>query len=52
MAIYGIAAVVVHGHRHLLSVMWIVDIVLVIMAAINASDGEAFRYPMTIRFIK
>jgi uncharacterized protein len=33
-------------------VLWIADIVLVIKAAIHAGDGEAFRYPMTIRFIK
>jgi uncharacterized Tic20 family protein len=30
--------------------LWI--IVLVIVAAIKASNGERFRYPLTIRFVK
>jgi uncharacterized Tic20 family protein len=30
----------------------IVDIVLVIIASIKASNGETYKYPLTIRFIK
>ena len=33
-------------------IFWIADVVLVIMAAVKAGDGEAYRYPMTIRFVK
>jgi uncharacterized Tic20 family protein len=36
----------------LLIALGIADVVLVIMAAIKASHGEAYRYPMTIRFLK
>ncbi|MEM7145793.1 MAG: DUF4870 domain-containing protein [Verrucomicrobiota bacterium] len=35
-----------------LLVLFVLHIVFVIMAAIKASNGEAYRYPMTIRFIK
>ena len=31
---------------------WILSIVLVIVAAIKASNGEYYRYPLSIRFIK
>jgi uncharacterized Tic20 family protein len=30
----------------------IIDIVFVIIAAINANDGKDYRYPLTIRFVK
>ena len=30
----------------------ILDIVLVIVAAVKANAGEKFRYPLTIRFIR
>lgn len=30
----------------------IIDLVLVIIAAVKASNGELYRYPLTIRFIK
>ena len=36
----------------LLPAVAIVDIVFLIIAAIKASNGEAYRYPVTIRFIK
>jgi hypothetical protein len=36
----------------LLPVLWILNAVFVIIAAIKASDGELYRYPMTIRFIQ
>jgi uncharacterized Tic20 family protein len=33
-------------------VLGILHIVFVIVAAVKASNGEAYRYPMTIRFVK
>jgi len=30
----------------------ILDLVLTIMAAVQANEGKAYRYPLTIRFIK
>ena len=36
----------------LLAVLWVLNAVLVIVAAIQASDGKFYRYPMTIRFIQ
>jgi uncharacterized Tic20 family protein len=35
-----------------LAVLWVLNAVLVIVAAIHASDGKFYRYPMTIRFIQ
>ena len=35
-----------------LAVLWVLNAVLVIIAAIKASDGEFYRYPMTIRFLQ
>ena len=35
-----------------LAVLWILNAVFVIIAAIQASDGKFYRYPMTIRFIQ
>lgn len=35
-----------------LAILWILNAVLVIIAAIQASDGKSYRYPMTIRFIQ
>jgi uncharacterized Tic20 family protein len=36
----------------LLPTVMVVDIVFVIVAAIKANDGQHYRYPLTIRFIK
>lgn len=36
----------------ILIVLWVLNTVLVIVASIKASDGELYRYPLTIRFIK
>lgn len=36
----------------LLIALGIVGLILVIMAAIKAYEGESYRYPLTIRFIK
>lgn len=35
-----------------LAVLWVVNTILCIIAAIQASDGKLYRYPMTIRFIQ
>ncbi|HEY0368186.1 MAG TPA: DUF4870 domain-containing protein [Chthoniobacterales bacterium] len=35
-----------------LAVLWVLNAVFVIIAAIHASDGKFYRYPMTIRFIQ
>ena len=32
--------------------VWVVDIIFCILAAIKSSKGEAYRYPVNIRFIK
>lgn len=36
----------------ILILLWLANIVLVIIASIKASEGELYRYPLTIRFIK
>jgi uncharacterized Tic20 family protein len=35
-----------------LAVLWVLNAVFAIIAAIQASDGKFYRYPMTIRFIQ
>ncbi|MFN2476227.1 MAG: DUF4870 domain-containing protein [Chthoniobacterales bacterium] len=35
-----------------LAILWVLNAVLVIIAAIQASDGKFYRYPVTIRFIQ
>ena len=35
----------------LLPVLWIANVIFVIVAAVRASSGEAYRYPLTIRLI-
>ena len=36
----------------LLPAVYILDVVLLIIAAIKANDGQHYKYPLTIRFIK
>ena len=36
----------------LLIILGLAHIILTIIAAIKANNGEAYRYPLTIRFIK
>ena len=36
----------------ILPLLWILNAVFVIIAAIRASDGRLYRYPMTIRFLQ
>lgn len=35
-----------------LPVLLIADVILIIIAAIKANNGESYRYPLTIRFVK
>ena len=35
-----------------LAVLWVLNAILVILAAIKASDGQLYRYPITIRFLQ
>lgn len=35
-----------------LAILWVLNAVFVIIAAIHASEGKFYRYPMTIRFIQ
>ena len=35
-----------------LAILWVLNAVLCIIAAIQASDGKFYRYPMTIRFLQ
>ena len=36
----------------LLSVVWVVDLIFCIMACVKVNNGEHYRYPINIRFIK
>ena len=55
MTIYAFIAVilifVIIGFMTLIALA-VADLILVIIAAMKASNGESFRYPATIRFIK
>ncbi len=35
-----------------LLILWVLNAVFVIIAAVQASEGKFYRYPMTIRFIQ
>lgn len=35
-----------------LAILWVLNAIFVIIAAIQASDGKFYRYPMTIRIIR
>jgi hypothetical protein len=36
----------------ILPVLWVLNAIFVIIAAIKAGDGELYRYPLTIRFLQ
>jgi len=36
----------------LLAAVFVIHVVFIIIAAIRASNGEYYRYPLTIRFVK
>jgi uncharacterized protein len=55
MTIYAIISfflVFVFVGFFLLFVLLITDLILVIKGVVKANDGQPFRYPLTIRFIK
>ncbi len=55
MLIYNLVAVVfwlVLIGFAFLAVLWVLNAVFVIIAAIQASEGKFYRYPLTIRFIE
>lgn len=35
----------------LLPVLWVIDVILIVVAAVKASSGVVYRYPLTIRLI-
>ena len=49
-AIAGILCIILIGFPILIA-LWILNTVLVIIASINASEGNFYRYPFTIRMI-
>jgi uncharacterized Tic20 family protein len=49
--IAGLLCLVIVGAL-LLPIILIIFVVFTIIAAVKANSGEAYRYPMTIRFIK
>lgn len=51
LVISGILCLLIIGFL-LLAVVLILQIVFTIIAAVQASKGEYYRYPLTIRFIK
>ncbi|MCD6596838.1 MAG: DUF4870 domain-containing protein [Bacteroidales bacterium] len=36
----------------LLIILGVIDLILVILAAVSAAQGQAYRYPLSIKFIK
>ncbi len=56
MTIYGLVSVVLIPlfciGFFLLAAVYIVDFIFLLIAAVKANDGEHYRYPLTIRFIK
>ncbi len=48
--IAGILIVILLGFL-LLGVIWLINIILCIIAAISTSNGETYRYPFTLRLI-
>jgi hypothetical protein len=49
--IAGILCLVLIGFV-LLPILHVVNVVLVVLASLRASEGELYRYPITIRFLK
>ena len=52
MVIYFIASCCTIIGIPIAILLWFVNVVMCIIAAVRAADGEAYRYPLTIRFIK
>jgi hypothetical protein len=55
MLLYNLIAavfcIILIGFAFLIS-LWILNAIFAIVAAVQASDGKFYRYPMTIRFIQ
>ena len=49
--IAGVFCIILIGFVFL-AILWVLNAVFVIIAAIQASDGKFYRYPMTIRFLQ
>lgn len=49
--IAGILCIILIGIP-ILIVLWVMNTVFVIIASIKASEGQLYRYPFTIRFLK
>jgi uncharacterized Tic20 family protein len=49
--ISGVLCLIIIGF-FLLALLHILNVVLVIVASIQASDGKLYRYPLSIRLIK
>ena len=55
MALYAVASLllfIICIGPFLLAAVGLVDLVLLIIAAVKANNGQHYRYPLTIRFIK
>ncbi|MEI7958787.1 MAG: DUF4870 domain-containing protein [Verrucomicrobiota bacterium] len=50
-AIAAVLILVVIG-LPLLFLLWLVDIILVIVAAVTANDGRRYRYPLILRLVR
>jgi len=48
--ISGVLVVILIGFL-LLAIIWVVGVILTIIASVKAANGEAYRYPLTIRLI-
>lgn len=51
LLIAGLLVVIVIGIP-LLILLSLIDLILIIIAAVKTRNGEAFRYPFTIRFLR
>jgi uncharacterized Tic20 family protein len=55
MTIYGVISgvlTIVCVGFFMLAAVYIVDLVFLLIAAVKANNGQSYRYPLTIRFIK
>lgn len=48
--ISGVLAIILIGFL-LLAAVWVAGVILTIIASVKAANGEAYRYPLTIRLI-
>lgn len=51
MIIAGLMIIVVIGIA-LLPLLFVVDLILIVIASIKASEGEVYRYPFSIQFLR